>query len=409
MSVHSPTPPEKLGTAVWVLVGASFVIALGYGIVAPVLPLYAAEFGVSLAAVSALISVFALMRLLFAPLAGFLVQRWGEKTTYLTGLLIVAVSTGACALAAEYWQVLALRAVAGIGSTMFTIAAMGLLVRISPPHMRARVSSLYSGGFLIGGIVGPVLGAAAAVLGLRWPFIIYAVFLFIAVAFVGTTLRGTSLGDRARDERPLMPLRSALAQAPYRAAVFASFTNGWSSFGVRTALVPLFMAATFISVPSAAALALTAFALGNAAVIIPAGHWSDRYGRKPFIIGGLLLTGGATALLGYVEVLPLVLALCLLGGVGVGLFAPSQQAVVADVIGRDARGGQVLAVFQMGSDLGAVIGPLAIGVLADAAGYGPGFAVTGALLLVAAVVWMAVRPREPRTETGAVEIVVPRA
>lgn len=63
----------------------------------------------------------------------------------------------------------------------------------------------------------------------------------------------------------------------------------------------------------------------------------------------------------------------------------------------------------MASDLGAVIGPLAIGLLADALGYGPGFAVTGSLLLVAAVVWMSVVPREPRTETGAVEVVVPRA
>lgn len=398
-----------MGRAVWVLVAAAFVIALGYGIVAPVLPLYAKEFGVGLAAVSAIISVFAAVRLVFAPVAGLIVQRWGEKPTYLSGLIIVAVSTGACAFAGEYWQILVLRAIAGIGSTMFTIAAMGLLVRISPPHMRARISSLYSGGFLIGGIAGPLVGALAAVLGLRWPFIIYAIALGIAVLVVALNLRGTTLGDRAQDQRPVMLLSAAWAQAPYRAAVFANFANGWSSFGVRTALVPIFMAVSFVHTPAAAALALAAFAVGDAAIIFPAGHWSDRYGRKPFIILGLVLTGASTSMLGFVEGMPAVLALCLLAGVGVGLFAPSQQAVVADVIGRDARGGQVLALFQMVSDFGAVIGPLLIGVLADLYGYGPAFAVTGSLLLIAAIVWAGTRPRSPRTTTGAIDVIAPTA
>ncbi|MFZ4842142.1 MFS transporter [Mycetocola saprophilus] len=399
---------------VWVLVAASFVIALGYGIVAPVLPLYAQRFGVGNTEISAVVSVFAAMRLIFAPASGWLVQRFGEKHIYISGLLIVAISTGACAFAGEYWQLVALRAVAGIGSTMFTVSAMGLLIRISPASMRARISSLYSGSFLIGGVAGPILGALAAPFGLHAPFVIYAIALFAACAVVALALGrvqvpvGAEPGGVAGtgvDVRPVLTLAAAWARKPYRAAVAANFANGWTAFGVRVALVPVVMAAFFPGTASAAALALTTFALGNAAIILPAGRWSDRYGRRPFIIGGMALAGVATALFGFADNLVISLVLCAIAGVGTGLCAPSQQAVVADVVGRHHRGGPVLATFQMVSDLGAVIGPLVIGALADLVGFGPAFAVTGALLMVGAIVWT-FTPNEPeRTETGAIDVV----
>jgi predicted MFS family arabinose efflux permease len=90
---------ERLPREVWVLIAANVVVALGYGVVAPVLPQYARHFGVSISAATFVISAFALMRLLGAPPAGLLVQRSGERRVYITGLLIVALSTGAWAVA----------------------------------------------------------------------------------------------------------------------------------------------------------------------------------------------------------------------------------------------------------------------------------------------------------------------
>src|SRR4029450_5131640 len=97
----------------------SCVTRSGYGVVAPALPTFARSFDVGVTAASAVISAFALFRLVFAPVSGRLVSRVGELRTYLLGLGIVAVSTGACAFAAEYWQLLVFRSLGGIGSTMF--------------------------------------------------------------------------------------------------------------------------------------------------------------------------------------------------------------------------------------------------------------------------------------------------
>ena len=113
--------------------------------------------------------------MLGAPPAGLLVQRLGERRVYVSGLLIVAVSTGACAFAQTYWQLLLFRSLGGIGSTMFTVSSLGLMIRIRPPDARGRVAGLFSSAFLVGSVGGPVLGSLTAGFGLTAPFVIYGV------------------------------------------------------------------------------------------------------------------------------------------------------------------------------------------------------------------------------------------
>src|SRR5690625_6061798 len=165
-----PTMPREI----WVLAGAALLIALGFGLVSPVLPQFARSFDVSVAAASFVVSAFALCRLLFAPAGGALIARLGERRIYLAGLLIVAASSVATALAQTYVQLLVFRGLGGIGSTMFTVSAMGLIVRLAPPTARGRASSTYATAFLLGNITGPVLGGLLGEFGLRVPFVVYA-------------------------------------------------------------------------------------------------------------------------------------------------------------------------------------------------------------------------------------------
>ncbi|MFH5211595.1 MFS transporter [Antrihabitans sp. NCIMB 15449] len=379
---------QRLPAEIWVIVTASFVIALGFGIVAPALPEYARSFGVGPAAASGIISAFALMRLIFAPASGRLVQRRGERPIYLIGLLVVAVSTGACAFAQEYWQLLVFRSFGGIGSTMFTISSLGLVIRISPPHMRGRVSGLYATSFLFGAISGPLVGSALLGFGLRVPFAIYSVALLIAAAVVYFALRDSTLATpAAAADAPTMTLRDGLAKVAYRAALWASFVQGWAVMGVRFAVIPLFVVEALHRDVKIAGFALTAFAVGDALVLIPAGRLSDRYGRKPFLVLGSMISGSATIGMGVSESIWVFLLTGFVAGVGVGLTLPSQQAAIADIIGSKVRGGPVLAAVQMVTDVGVVVGPIVAGVLAEVLSYQVAFAVTGALMLAAALFW----------------------
>ncbi|WP_182348120.1 MFS transporter [Tomitella gaofuii] len=392
--------------SIWVLVSAAFVIALGFGLVAPVLPQFAKSFDVGTTAATVIISAFAFFRLVFAPAGGRLVNLVGERWVYLTGLFIVAVSTGACAFAADYWQLLVFRGLGGIGSTMFTVSAMGLLVRLADPGARGRVTGLYSSAFLVGNILGPVLGGLLAGFGLRVPFLVYAAALIVAMLVVGLLLKDVHPADGGDGpDKPAMELREALAHRAYRAALVSKFANGWSSMGVRVALVPLFAVAIGAG-ESMAGVALAVFAVGNALVIIPAGRIADTRGRKPMVLAGLVVTGVGTAALGLSAGSAMLVVTSFVAGAGAGLLNAPQQAAVADLIGADRRGGSVLAGFQMLSDVGAIIGPIAAGFLAEQASYSVAFAVTGAVCLLAAIPWAGAPETLKGARRGGPDVVV---
>lgn len=384
----APSMPRE----VWVLVSAGFAIALGYGVVAPALPQFAHSFGVGVTAASAVVSVFAAMRLAFAPTSGRLVTRFGERPMYLLGVFIVALSTLASAFAQTYWQLIVFRGLGGVGSVMFSVSAMGLMIRISPPAIRGRVSGLYSSSFVLGSITGPMLGGALIGFGLRVPFLVYAVTLFVAIAVVHVQLRGSTLAsvDTATTDVAVMALPSALRIGAYRSAVLTAAIFGWV-YAMRVSLVPLYFSLVLHEPDGVAGLALATYACGDVIAMMPAGRLSDRIGRRPLIIAGMTVLALATLALAVTTNVWVAFASTLVGGIGTGMVSPSQQAVLADVMFGHGRGGPVLVTYQMSQDLGTVIGPVVGGFLAQEWGFPTAFTVTAILAGCAAAAWVVVR------------------
>ena len=386
-----PPIPKRI----WVLVGAAFAIALGFGLITPVLPAYARSFDVGVAAASVVVSAFAFFRLVFAPAGGSLVSRLGERPVYLAGLVIVALSSFATAVAQSYTELLIYRGLGGLGSTMFTVSAMSLLVRLSPPAIRGRVASAYGSAFLVGGMIGPVLGGFLAELGYRVPFVLYGVAILAAAAMVAWFLRGARLRPAAKgDEAPPMPFREAVGSSTYRAALASGFANGWANFGVRVAILPQFAVAVHDATWVAGA-ALAVSAVGTAAALQVASRYTDSWGRRPMVLVGLAVTAVGLGLIGLSSNLVVLLALCAVSGVGAGLVNPAQQAAVADVVGQDRSGGKVLASFQMFQDGGAILGPVLIGVVADQLGWVEAFAVTAVISVLAIGPWLSAAETAP--------------
>lgn len=395
--VTAPSTKQRLPREVWVLVAANVVVALGYGVVAPVLPQYARHFGVSISAATFVITAFAIMRLVGAPAAGLLVQRLGERRVYISGLLIVAVSTAVCAFAETYWQLLLFRSLGGVGSAMFTVSSLGLMIRISPPDARGRVAGLFSSGFMIGSVGGPILGSLTVGVGLAAPFVIYGAALLVAAVVVFVSLRNSAVVGRSEENlEPPVPFRTVFRHRAYRAALFSNFATGWASFGLRIALVPLFVVEVLGRGPGAAGLALTAFAVGNISVVIPSGYLSDRLGRRKLLIFGLTLAAVSTALVGFTTSLPVFLVAAYVAGAATGIFVSPQQAAVADIVGNKSRGGTAVATFQMMADFGSIGGSLLVGLIAQYTSYGWAFLVSGVILGIAAVGWIFAPETRPR-------------
>lgn len=381
-------PRAVIPREIWILVAAAFIIALGYGIIAPLLPQFIVSFDVSMAAAGLVVSIFSASRLLLAPGSGMLVDRLGARRVYLTGLLTVAVTTGAVGLATAYWHILVLRALAGIGSTMFTVSAMGLIVKLAPPTIRGRASATYGTAFLLGNVIGPLLGASLAFLGFRWPFVIYGIGVAVAAAVVWVLMPRVDSQVESAGALPPMQLREAWRDTAFRAALTSNFSHGWVNMGVRVSVLPLFAATIFTNGAAAAGFALAAFAAGNTVVLQFSGSLADRLGRRPLIIVGLAGSAVFVGGLGLATTVTSLVVVSAIAGAFAGLVNPSQQAAVADIIGNERSGGQVLSTYQMGMDFGQICGPILVGLLADMFGFTLAFSACGVVALVGAVAWM---------------------
>ena len=187
---------KDLPVEVAVLASIAFFVALGFGIVIPSIPIFADSFWVSALAASAVVSAFALMRFVSSPFAGAWTNRFGERNVLAAGLAIVAVSSFFAGLSQSYPQLLVLRAIGGVGSAMFTVSAMALLLRVVDADQRGRASAAWHGGFLVGGVAGPAIGGILLAVSIRAPFFFYAGTLAIATVIAIVFLSPARLAAR---------------------------------------------------------------------------------------------------------------------------------------------------------------------------------------------------------------------
>lgn len=360
------------------LVVVAFMVALGYGIVAPSIPLFARQFGVGKAAAGAVISAFALTRLLTAPFVGRLVNAFGERAMLTTGIGVVSVSSLLAGFAQDYWQLLVLRGIGGVGSIMFSVSAASILIQVTPSHQRGRAQGAWAGSFLLGMIAGPAVGTVAT-FSLRAPFFLYAGTLVVAGALALGTLRHSEFASRQPVRTSALPLRTALRNRAYVAVLVASFAGDWAVVGARTAIVPQFVTDSLGAGTGWVYAAFLVVSIVGGAMLLPFGRIADSRGRRPVIILGLLAGTIGFVLLPCVPTLVgLLIAMALLGVAGAA-DSVGPGAVMGDVVA--GRGGTVVAVFQMSGDLGAVIGPVAAGWIADGFGYPATFLVSAAVSL----------------------------
>jgi len=402
-------PFRDLPREVAILTAVSFTVALGFGIVAPDIPAFARHFGVSTAAAASVISAFALMRIVAALPAGRLVDRLGEPIVMATGIAIVAVSSIMAGFSGSFTELIVLRGAGGLGSAMFGVSAQTLLLVSVPSEHRGRASGLFAGGFLVGGISGPALGGLVAAWSMRAPFIIYGGMLIVPGAIAAVVLRD---GPRRRTEgnpratRAVAEIAVALRNGAYRAAATANLADGFAAIGVRSAIVPLFVRDVLRRSAIWTGIGFLLVAALNAATLLPGGRLADRFGRRPVIVAGCLVSAGGMATLALVPELGGYLAGLAIFGLGSGLLDVGPAAMIGDILG--GQSGTVVASYQMAGDIGAVTGPVTAGYLVDAASYGAAFGLAAGVLGLAAILGLFAPETRWRARPGAPILAVSR-
>jgi len=376
-----------------------FVIMLGFGIIAPILPLYARSFGVGYDAAGLLISSFAFTRLGFDLVAGPIVDRYGERLAATSGVIFVGVSSLATALAPNFTLAVVFRGAGGAGSSILFAALYSYLLKMVPKDRMARTLGAFFGAFNVGFIAGgPIGGVIAHQFGLASPLFFYAGLCFLSgllyLRFMPDPDRsrqpsggevegdGSPTADASMWRRTRKTILLLLRDRAFVTAIVLNMAFFWMVAGGYDTLVPLFgregLGMSTVGIGAALAVAVAAEFI----VLYPAGSAADRFGRKAVLIPSLAGLAVMTAVVGWAAS-PVAFGV-LLGILGFtsGSVAPLPATLLSDVA-PDRGSGTAVGVFRFCGDLGFVFGPLVAGVSASALGFKGAFAICAVPVMVA--------------------------
>ena len=379
------SPFKDLPREVSILIAASFFVAVGFGIVLPAIPVFAKSFGVNNAAIGLMVSAFAITRFASGLISGTLVDKFGERAVFSSGVFMVALFTFLAGLAQSYEQLLFFRAAGGLGSSMFSVAAGSVIMRSVDDANRGRAQSVYQGSFLLGGIAGPAIGGLLSVISLRAPFFVYSGMLICSGTVAHFFLKGDKIGkiDKSVDTSDHTTVREALAMKPYRIALVLTFIGTWVFFGLRASILPVFVTEELNSTTAIVGYGLAVSAVIQGAILLRAGRYSDEKGRRAAsIIGAQVVLLGVLLLTFSVDVWMYLLAMAVLG-FGGAFISITPASIVGDVI--KGKGGKVIAIFQMAGDAGMMVGPIIIGAVSDLFSYRAAFGMSAAIFVIALV------------------------
>jgi MFS family permease len=367
--------------------------AIGNSILFIVIPLYVAKLPApwfpfpETVRVGLLIALYGLVNAFLQPFTGALIDRIGHRKLFIQlGLVIMAIGTLAFSLAGRFTDMLVLRAFQGIGVALTVPAAMVLMVSASQKHSRGGSMGIYTTSRMLGLSIGPLIGG-----------LLYDRFGFNSAFYVGSFFIALAV--------VLVQLWVHEAPAPARPATrpgrFQFIDRKLLSAGILGAALATFVMAGGFTMMSTleeqfnTRLNMTAFLFSIAFSMlifsrlifqVPLGRLSDKIGRKPLILVGLVLMAPTTALLGYVPSFLSLSGVRFFQGIASAAVAAPAFAVAGDLAQAGGEGRQ-MSLITMGFGLGVAVGPLLAGLLAIYSFQLP-FVVVGLLNLVGAwVVW----------------------
>jgi DHA1 family tetracycline resistance protein-like MFS transporter len=401
----SGTSPRRARSVILLLAASVGLMMTGFGIIMPIFARRLGEFGSGVEALGLMSMSFALAQLVAAPFMGSLADRYGRRPLVLLALAAFAGANVAFLFATTTTAFIIIRVLEGALTAGLFPAAMGVVADVVPEKQRAQWVGVVMGSYGAGLIFGPVVGG---VLYDGWgyaaPFVasaIMAVFALITAVIMMPETRTPEV--RWREE--LRTRRVSATEQVTKTSLWASLPRPLHVFGTLLILdfIGVFVFA-FIQPQmvfyfydvlgwTTIQFGVVVGAYGLAMVFgqLVLGRSSDRFGRKPIIVLGILVTTTLYAGLAFVTLYPAMLLVAGVAGLGAALISPALSSFYLDITDEQYRS-RILGVKESSAALGGVVGPLLlIGVSAFMAPKGI-FILAGAVMVAGAGVAIVALP-----------------
>ncbi|HEX2568504.1 MAG TPA: MFS transporter [Polyangia bacterium] len=382
-----------------------FLDLLGFGMVIPILPLYAERLHATDLEIGRLLAIYSVMQLVFAPIWGRVSDRIGRRPVLLVSILGSCGSQLGYALAPSYVWLVVARGFAGLCGANIS-AAQAYVADVTDERSRAAGMGRLGAALGLGFIFGPAIGGLLAHFGPRTPFFVASALAAInfLLAFVILS-EPRQAGERAASRvltwsglvRTLSTPRLLVLILLYFLVTFG-FSNLEATFS-------LFLKRRFGYDQRGASML---FVFIGAIMVVMQGmlvpRLVSRVGERTLVIGGTLLMSAGMAVQCVAHQVPVLLIAVALVATGSGINTPSMSSLISRAAG-DQQGG-VLGVTQSFGALGRIIGPL-FGTWALGFGLAMPYAAAGLLIMLACLV-AATLVRQPETRPAAAPVGSPQ-
>ncbi len=324
--------------------------------------------------IGVVLSLFGFLNSFGQPFTGILSDRTGRRKVYLLfGLALVAVGSAGYIYLTDYVSVLLMRALQGVGAAFTVPMTVALVNELSAEDERGgnfglfntfRLLGFGTGPLVAGGVVaaGPYTLAGTTISGFEGAFLVAVVGAVVSFALVTALITDPERTDASAADDISIQMRNP--DGPGLDPVFA--------LGLATIVMALSIA---LYAPLAGvinerldqgtfmfSLQFGATVLANVVFQLPLGRLSDRYGRRPFLLGGFVLLLPTTLAQGFVTSSWTMVAVRFLQGAAVAaVFAPS--LALAGDLAKEGQSGSTLSLLTMGFGLGIAFGTLFSGIL----------------------------------------------
>lgn len=392
---------------------------IGFGIVIPLNPYLAREFGADPFQVGLLMAIYSLMQFLFNPFWGQLSDKYGRRPIILISLLGASLAHFWFAMSTDYWELFASRTLAGLfGANIST--AMAYVADVTPPKERSKgmglIGAAFGLGFVLGPFIGGIFGNLGEKLGDAPPFgpsfaavvaalICFGNFLFAIKVLRESRVVAKEQGQTAdfKQKRPRFQLLMRQLQRPVVGRLMVIYFLSSFAMAHMEASLFLFVQDEFRwNLPQAS----FGFAYVGLVMVFTQGYLIrktlPKLGERFLMVVGFFLSAVGLAGIGISYDVWVLAVFVTLLGVGIGLANPAVTGSISLLTPAQEQGG-TLGVNQSLSALGRIIGPVIGGWLYRDYGYSSPFFAAGFLasigLMIAILTW-ADLPQTGKTEVA---------
>jgi predicted MFS family arabinose efflux permease len=360
--------PLSRSTRVNTLIGTGHFLSHFYVLCLP--PMFLAwqpAFHVSYAALGMTVMLMSGTTALLQTPVGFLVDRYGARPFLVGGALLMSLSLAAMRLATQFWQILLLATLSGVGNSVIHPADYAILSGSVDKDRMGRAFALHTFSGNLGFAAGPP-AAAFLMAAFGWRAALLTVGLLGVPVVAAILLQSRILKDQRHPahDAPSLSGRALLTSRTMILFFLFFMLGAMAGGGVQSWLVTVLHTVKGIDLAMGAA-ALTAYMAGSTAGVLVGGWFADTFKKHvlPFVLGLIVLSALLILAVNWLS-LPVaaITALTFASGLALGASRTPRDVMVKDAA-PPGQIGKVFGFVSAGLPLGSAVTPVPFGLLID--------------------------------------------